>query len=53
VTTDPLSSLALTVTLSAAALYALSWAIRRAVARGIRDASGAPERPSGEAHRDG
>ncbi|SEH81446.1 MULTISPECIES: hypothetical protein [unclassified Leifsonia] len=35
---DPLTSLALTVTIAAVALCALYWVIRRAVAAGIRDA---------------
>lgn len=47
-TSDPLSSLALTVTLYAAALYALYWTIRRAVAHGIRDASARGETPGEE-----
>ena len=34
---DPLTSLALTVTIAAVALYALYWVVRRAVAAGIRD----------------
>ena len=38
---DPFGALALTVTLSGAALYALYWVVRRAVADGIRDARGA------------
>ncbi|MDN4598604.1 hypothetical protein [Leifsonia virtsii] len=42
-TSDPLSSLALSVTLSAAALYALYWTVRRAVAHGIRDAASTGE----------
>ena len=42
-TSDPLSSLALTVTFAAAGLYALYWVIRRAVAAGIRDASERPD----------
>ncbi len=37
-TADPLSGLALTVTVGAAVLYALYWTIRRAVADGLRDA---------------
>jgi hypothetical protein len=39
VTADPLSGLLLTVVAAAAALYALYWVVRRAVAAGIRDAS--------------
>ncbi|MEV8214654.1 hypothetical protein [Leifsonia sp. NPDC077715] len=38
-TSDPLSGLALTVTVGAVALYALYWTIRRAVADGLRDAA--------------
>ncbi|MEN0084985.1 MAG: hypothetical protein AAGC66_09475 [Leifsonia sp.] len=52
-TSDPLSSLALTVTLSAAALYALYWTVRRAVAHGIRDASATGESPGEGEPRDG
>ncbi|NUU05891.1 hypothetical protein [Leifsonia sp. C5G2] len=44
-TSDPLSSLALTVTFAAAGLYALYWTIRRAVAHGIRDAASDGQRP--------
>lgn len=52
-TSDPLSSLALTVTLFAAALYALYWTVRRAVAHGIRDAAPNAERPGEGEQRDG
>lgn len=52
-TSDPLSSLALTVTLFAAALYALYWTIRRAVAHGIRDTAPTAERPGEGEQRDG
>ncbi|WP_167552390.1 hypothetical protein [Leifsonia xyli] len=38
-TSDPLSGLALTVTIGAEALYALYWTTRRAVADGLRDAT--------------
>lgn len=44
---DPLSSLALTVVFAAVGLYALYWVIRRAVAAGIRDAA-AGSGPTGE-----
>lgn len=52
-TSDPLSSLALTVTLYGAALYALYWTIRRAVAHGIRDAAPTGEGPGEGEPRDG
>lgn len=39
---DPISSAALFIVLTAAALYALYWVIRRAVAAGIRDAQHQP-----------
>lgn len=36
---DPLTSLALTVVLTAAGFYVLYWVIRKGVAAGIRDAA--------------
>jgi len=41
---DSLTSLALTVTIAAVALYALYWVVRRAVAAGIRDARSGNEK---------
>jgi len=41
---DPLTGLALTVTVAAVALYALYWVVRHAVAAGIRDARSGNEK---------
>lgn len=46
-TADPFSTLALTVALAVAGLYAVYRVVRRAVADGIRDASARPD-ASGE-----